>query len=620
MKPVSSGSVLGHKQQAQPAIGSQMAGRTAPAPVRLPVPLQALPASRPQASAVPSAPVAMATASPPLPRKKPVITITIPVTKAVADAAAAANAATAAGKAADAAAHVAAGANAKSAALANAVLSSKAPNRVGAVLATPTANVSLPLAQQQKPLVAPPPPVSVLVQTPVVQSQSAAAPAAPSLGQNVIVASNGLRSKPKTGNPNHVLPPTGIVAGEGNAAVKAATAADHSDHSDHSMVDEEMTTGLPVMPAAVHVDADGKVTVPTAETSATAAGAAAGALILAPAFEFGDNEHVTIWNRLECRKIAGNAAPLGKNVYRYLDQHTNCEVYYNQDKAGLGERSAKKRRLMEGENTTLAGDHVPIWNRRERRKIAGNAAPLKKNLEVYLAKRPDCERYDYQDGSAKDAELPTTPRRKAIGNEAAEVPSQEDVALPAAGVCEAVAEAVSGTGNGVADMDFLSAPLDDLHSGSVSGVVLVGAPDVDLGVGPVDLSADALLGGPHCLDNALGGSIINIDRMLASPEPETDKLDTSDWANFSGEALQLPGQATKCELESAADFFLNMDLPQGDDDGDVSLAVMTGPGGQVLDSPNLALDLKLLTGDGEDDDLIDVMPSNNFASAPDLVF
>lgn len=113
-------------------------------------------------------------------------------------------------------------------------------------------------------------------------------------------------------------------------------------------------------------------------------------------------EHVTIWNHVEKRKIAGNAAPLGKNVERYLRQHPDCEVYVDQDEDRPGSRSNRKRPKYNYHNEQpSAGEHVAIWNRVERRKVAGNAAPLAKNLEAYLRKNPNCEVYNYQDAKDK---------------------------------------------------------------------------------------------------------------------------------------------------------------------------------------------------------------------------
>lgn len=114
---------------------------------------------------------------------------------------------------------------------------------------------------------------------------------------------------------------------------------------------------------------------------------------------FKDGEHVTIWNCTESRKIAGNAAPLGKNLVKYLMSHPDCEVFVNQDQDTSG-RNGKRSSKVNLEDLA-AGDHVAIWNRKEKRKIAGNAAPLAKNLTAYLAKRPDCEVYTDQDAEYK---------------------------------------------------------------------------------------------------------------------------------------------------------------------------------------------------------------------------
>ena len=34
---------------------------------------------------------------------------------------------------------------------------------------------------------------------------------------------------------------------------------------------------------------------------------------------------------------------------------------------------------------------ITVWNKKENRKISGNAAPMENNLQDYLRKHPECE-------------------------------------------------------------------------------------------------------------------------------------------------------------------------------------------------------------------------------------
>merc|ERR1711907_844802 len=48
---------------------------------------------------------------------------------------------------------------------------------------------------------------------------------------------------------------------------------------------------------------------------------------------------------------------------------------------------------------------VTIWNWREQRKLSGNSAPFKKNLQEYLRKHPDWEEYVGQDKDVNGKKL-----------------------------------------------------------------------------------------------------------------------------------------------------------------------------------------------------------------------
>lgn len=108
-------------------------------------------------------------------------------------------------------------------------------------------------------------------------------------------------------------------------------------------------------------------------------------------------ERVTLWHKSDQRKVAGNAAPLRKNLEKYLKRHSHAEVYVDQEKNNQPDFSSSKRSIDKG------GERVTIWNRVLKRKITGSAAPLRRNLAAYLSCQSDREPYRGQ-----DLDAPTT--------------------------------------------------------------------------------------------------------------------------------------------------------------------------------------------------------------------
>merc|ERR1712144_199908 len=62
-----------------------------------------------------------------------------------------------------------------------------------------------------------------------------------------------------------------------------------------------------------------------------------------------------------------------------------------------GHTTTKKTTTHTSSNDDMAEKRVTIWNWREQRKLSGNSAPFKKNLQEYLRKHPDWEEYIGQD-------------------------------------------------------------------------------------------------------------------------------------------------------------------------------------------------------------------------------
>jgi hypothetical protein len=98
-----------------------------------------------------------------------------------------------------------------------------------------------------------------------------------------------------------------------------------------------------------------------------------------------DEQRVPLWHTTEMRKLAGNNAPKRRNVTQFIKDNPQWELH---DPA---------KHIRSNSIDGAHGCRARLWNTITLKKVVGNAAPLRKNLERHLAKNPHLECYSGQD-------------------------------------------------------------------------------------------------------------------------------------------------------------------------------------------------------------------------------
>lgn len=96
---------------------------------------------------------------------------------------------------------------------------------------------------------------------------------------------------------------------------------------------------------------------------------------------------VRMWDRSNGRVISGVAAPLERNVEKYLQQRPHCELYTG------GRDQQPQKRARAAVDPSLPQKRVKMWNKEKKLVISGHAAPLEQNAEEFLQKNPHCVLY-----------------------------------------------------------------------------------------------------------------------------------------------------------------------------------------------------------------------------------
>jgi hypothetical protein len=132
--------------------------------------------------------------------------------------------------------------------------------------------------------------------------------------------------------------------------------------------------------------------------------------------------------RTSHKRAARDAFDREDDIYAFSDDISEDESYgsYQADRMSSPKSALEMPTVLTAKTKTQpviveddedAEKRVTIWNWREQRKLSGNSAPFKKNLQEYLRKHPDWEEYVGQDKDENGKKnFAPKKRRKEITN------------------------------------------------------------------------------------------------------------------------------------------------------------------------------------------------------------
>lgn len=149
-------------------------------------------------------------------------------------------------------------------------------------------------------------------------------------------------------------------------------------------------------------------------------------------YQMTPNGTVVMWDSFTRKIVPPSECPLLHDMDRVISANENWEVYKGQDKippvapargsSGPTNKSYKRKSHQMGVDGSLMDctGHVVMWDRTKKKKLSGNAAPLRSNIERFIQRNPNFEVFRGQ--TTGDTALEASPQQS--GSQRPQIPLQ----------------------------------------------------------------------------------------------------------------------------------------------------------------------------------------------------